>query len=207
MDTSKGCGFGGIIVIILLAIALFIFKDLWKVILIAIAAVAAIIIILVVVLSAKRRKEIASQAAEDGNASEKVAVYRKLLSNLMHYYYNIRDKDVKERLKRIEKAASKMIDIARNDARDLDKAGRFLRTSLDGATRMMESYRQLEKAPAGMESTEKAKADALGVLDKIITAFEAQTQRLYDNDVLNMDVETEVLNKTLDELWPQDDGQ
>ena len=204
MDTSKGCGFGGIVVILLLVAALFILKDFWRVILIAIGVIAVIVIVLVAILSAKRRKEIAGQAALDGNASEKVAVYRKMLANLMHYYYNVRDKAVKERLKKIEKAAVKMIDVARSDARDLDKAGRFLRTSLDGAARMMESYRQLEKAPKGMENTDKAKADALAVLDKIIAAFEAQIKRLYDNDVLNMDVETEVLSNTLDEFQPQD---
>jgi|GEM_PF-2055329 len=208
MDSNKGCGLGGIVVIALLVVAMFAFKNLWKVLLLGIAVVVILLVVVITVLSKNQKDNIEKQATKDGNINAKIMVYRKKLSELMHFYYNIHDKEVKSRLKKIEKMANQMLDIVHDDARDIDKAGRFLRTSLDGAKRMMESYRRLEKAPDNIDEVNRAKLEAIEVLDKMITAFDIQIKRLYENDVLNMDVETEVLDKTLDERWPEkENGQ
>lgn len=198
MDTNKGCSFGGLGVFFVLIVALLLFKNLWKIILVAMGLVVVALVVLVIVSSSKDKKAKIETDIATGNISERVAAYRKMLSELMYYYYNIHDKTVKTKLKQVEKAANRMIETVKADARDADKAGRFMRTALDGAKRVMKTYRTLEKAPEG-ENIEKAKASALESLDKVIKAFDEQNKKLYDNDVLNMDVETEVLNQALEE--------
>jgi len=204
MDSKKGCGLGGIIAIIILVVLFIVLKEYLLFILIAIGVIIAAFVILLLVLNKKDKAKAEEKELLNGNISERITAYRKLVSELMHFYYNIHDKEVKLILRKIEKAALKMIDVIKADPRDADKAGRFMRTSLDGAKRIMDSFRRLEKAPESSENVAKAKADAVSSLNRIIDAFEHQTKKLYDNDVMNMDVETEVLNKTLDEQWPKE---
>ncbi len=198
METNKGCSFGGIIAFVVLVGALLLFKNLWKIILAAMGLLVLAVVIYIVYASAKEKKTKTEAEIANGNISERVAAYRKMLSELMHYYYNIHDKTVKEKLKLVEKAANRMIETVKADARDAEKAGLFMRTALDGAKRVMQTYQTLEKAPEG-EDIEKAKASALESLEKVVAAFDEQNKKLYENDVLNMDVETEVLNQSLEE--------
>lgn len=205
MDSNKGCGIGGIIFIVLVVLGLIVFNNFWKIILIVFGVIAAIIITIVVVSSKKDKTNKEERELANGGLSAKIASFRKMLSKLMHYYYNIHDKEVKTLLKSIEKATNKMIDTIKQDPRDIDVAGRFMRTSLDGAKRIMDSYKRLENAPDGSEDIKNAKTAAVKSLNKIIETYKHQNQKLYDNDILSMDVETEVLNKTIDEQWAKEE--
>ena len=198
MDSNKGCSFGGMVVFLALIAGLLFFKDLWKIFLVALGFVVLALVAVIVYTSSKEKQNKVETDIATGNVSDRVAAYRKMLSELMYYYYNIHDKTVKTKLKQVEKSANQMIETVKADARDADKAGRFMRTALDGAKRVMQTYRTLEKAPAG-EDVENAKASALESLDKVIKAFDEQNKKLFENDVLNMDVETEVLNQALEE--------
>jgi len=201
MNSNKGCGIGGIIFVVLVILGLVIFKNFWKVILIGSGAVVIIVVVIILISSKKDKQIKEDRSIASGGLSEKITAYRKMLSELMHYYYNLHDKEVKTLLKKIEKATNKMINTIKQDPRDADTAGRFIRTSLDGAKRIMDNYKRLEKAPEGSEQIDNAKSEAEKSLKKIIEAFKHQNQKLYENDIMSMDVETEVLNKTIDEQW------
>ncbi len=198
MDTNKGCSFGGLVIFLVLIAGLLLFKNLWKIILVAMGLVVLALVSVIIYTSSKEKKGKTEADIASGNISERVAAYRKMLSELMYYYYNIHDKTVKTKLKQVEKAANRMIETVKADARDADTAGRFMRTALDGAKRVMQTFKTLEKAPDG-EDIEKAKASALDSLDKVVKAFDEQNRKLFENDVLNMDVETEVLNQALED--------
>ncbi len=204
METNKGCSFGGLVVLALFIGALLLFKNLWKIILIVMGLAVVALVSYIIYASSKEKKTKTEADIANGNISERIAAYRKMLSDLMSYYYNIHDKTVKAKLKQVEKAANRMIETVKADARDADKAGRFMRTALDGAKRVMQTFRTLESAPDG-EDIEKAKASAMESLDKVILAFDEQNKKLYENDVLNMDVETEVLNQALENDFSEQD--
>lgn len=188
MDSKNWGGAGILLALAATAALLYLFRHLWLALLIAVGAIAALVAVLLVLLNRHYKKKTAPGAG-GASATE--------LPNILRHYYNIRDPRMKQLMKDIDDEQRKMRKTVADDPRDRSAAYRFMRTALAGACRIAEGYARLEKAPPGVHEAHAAREKALATMASIHKAFIDQNGRLFRNDMLHLDIETEVLNKTL----------
>ncbi|NLG36957.1 MAG: hypothetical protein GX549_02985 [Clostridiales bacterium] len=189
MDSKNWGGAGALLVLAAVAALLYLFRHMWLALLIAVGVIAALAAVLLVLLNRYYKKKKTAPGAKSASAAE--------LPNILRHYYNIRDPRMKQLMKDIDDEQKKMRKTVADDPRDRPAAERFMRTALAGACRIAEGYARLEKAPPGVHEAHAAREKALVTMGSIHKAFIEQNGRLFRNDILHLDIETEVLDKTL----------
>jgi len=133
--------------------------------------------------------ETVQQAIND--ASAKVDVIEKLNGR-------IAKPEVKEKIGTLITTARGILDDIRKDPKDVRRARQFLNYYLDAVTRILTRYTDLTER--GIDSPEAHAA--LGKVESLLLtlegAFERQRASLAQDDVLDLDSEMSVLEKTLD---------
>jgi len=120
------------------------------------------------------------------------------LSKMRVLTIKINDREVKEKADRICGLTGQILDTIKNDPKDLKPARSFLNYYLDTAIRILTRYNELalyQTPTAEVEEVIEKVDHTLGTLEK---AFEKQQERLLENDVLDLETELTVLERTVE---------
>lgn len=114
---------------------------------------------------------------------------------------------VQFKVKQIVEIAQKILEDVRKDPIDLKAARPFLNYYLDTTIRILESYAALSAKkvldPDVMRSLKRVEA----LLDQIRLAFHKQLAKLMENEVLDLDTEMQVLQKSIELDYGSMQGQ
>jgi 5-bromo-4-chloroindolyl phosphate hydrolysis protein len=134
-------------------------------------------------------KEIFEQTLREGN--EKLSTLRTLT-------IKVRDREIKRKANHICDLTKLILDDIEKDPDDLRPARSFLNYYLDAAVKILESYNDIVVNQISSKEVDEipTKVDRnLGTLEE---AFEKQLAKLMENDVMDLDTELTVLEKTLE---------
>jgi 5-bromo-4-chloroindolyl phosphate hydrolysis protein len=104
---------------------------------------------------------------------------------------------VQFKVKQIADVADKIIDDIRKDPGDLKAARPFLNYYLDSTVKILERYAELSAKKILDKDVQLSLKRVEGLLDSIRLAFHKQLAKLLENDMLDLDTEMSVLEKTI----------
>ncbi len=119
------------------------------------------------------------------------------LREMRSYTSKIRDYRVRKKANGVYQAASDIFENFKDDPRDIKKARQFLNYYFDSAITILKKYIELKDKKIDSPELEETLSKVESTLDTVKAAFELQLAKLQENDVMDLDIEIEVLKKTL----------
>ena len=110
----------------------------------------------------------------------------------------VRDDLVRAKANAVCDAVARIISDVREDPKDLRGARKFLNYYLDASIKVVERYVDLRKREVSTEEARSALLRAETSLETIRSAYAHQLQVLLENDVMDLDTELEVLERTIE---------
>jgi 5-bromo-4-chloroindolyl phosphate hydrolysis protein len=104
---------------------------------------------------------------------------------------------VQFKVKQIAEVADKILEDIRKDPGDLKAARSFLNYYLDSTVKILERYAELSAKKVLDREVQVSLKRVEGLLDSIRLAFHKQLAKLLENDMLDLDTEMSVLEKTI----------
>jgi 5-bromo-4-chloroindolyl phosphate hydrolysis protein len=108
----------------------------------------------------------------------------------------MKDEKIKAKIYHIIEIVRKIYENIRKDPEKMKVARQFLSYYFDTSIRIINKYSQLSKQEVKSPEITRALLKAENMLNSIDTAFDKQLARLLSNDVMDLDVEIETLEKT-----------
>lgn len=199
-DSRKGIS-GGLFFLIIIAVVLFIFFRNIFFWVIGIAGVIIAILVIALITSSYEGKRKKEKRVAEGLTTDDIDGYirncKDKLQQIRRNYYNIDDLKMREELDAISDLFRKIFKIIKEDPKDFKMARRFLNTVLTSLERIIYQSVVLFEAPSLDESGKAALESALESMRILRRATNSQINKLYENNVLDLDVELSVLKKTL----------
>ncbi|MBN2546642.1 MAG: 5-bromo-4-chloroindolyl phosphate hydrolysis family protein [Spirochaetes bacterium] len=109
----------------------------------------------------------------------------------------IKDKNVREKVDDIFNIVEKIFDDFKKDPADIKTSRQFLNYYLDSTIKIIKKYIEISDQNINSETVRLTLSRTERLLDSIKIAFEKQLSHLLQNDILDLDSEVEVLEKTL----------
>jgi len=109
----------------------------------------------------------------------------------------IESKTIQAKAMQIAALEHKIIEDIESDPKDLKPARGFLTYYQDAAINIIRKYLQIMERGGSVSDIQTSVAKVEPILETIRAAFEKQLARLLENDVLDLDIEISVLEKTL----------
>jgi len=109
----------------------------------------------------------------------------------------VADKAVAVKVGAIADLVERILDDIRKDPKDLRNARQFLSYYLDATNKIMDRYVGLSAQGLGDEAVKASLRKVEGMLETIRAAFEKQLTRLLSDEVLDLDTELGLLEKTI----------
>ena len=146
------------------------------------------------VLRDRRR---ARQSNTEGTLESTLRAGARKLATLKRAADGITEQRVRAQAYGVCDAVARMLSDVRDDPGDLGPARKFFGYYLDATIRVVERYHSLSRRRDDAESVREALTRAEQSLETIRRAYDAQLAHLLENDVMNLDVEIDVLEKTI----------
>lgn len=105
--------------------------------------------------------------------------------------------EIREKVAKIIDVVDRIFDDFKKDPKDIREGRQFLNTYLDSTITIIEKYSDLSKSETKSEELQDALERTEALLDQINESFEVLLSKLLENDTLDLNVEIEVLEKTL----------
>jgi len=109
----------------------------------------------------------------------------------------IESKTIQAKAMQIAALEHKILEDIESDPKDLKPARGFLTYYQDAAINIIQKYLQIMERGGSVSDIQTSVAKVEPILETIRAAFEKQLSRLLENDVLDLDIEISVLEKTL----------
>jgi len=109
----------------------------------------------------------------------------------------IESKTIQAKAMQIAALEHKILEDIESDPKDLKPARGFLTYYQDAAINIIRKYLQIMERGGSVSDIQTSVAKVEPILETIKAAFEKQLARLLENDVLDLDIEISVLEKTL----------
>nr|HPJ38596.1 5-bromo-4-chloroindolyl phosphate hydrolysis family protein [Spirochaetota bacterium] len=109
----------------------------------------------------------------------------------------VRNNQVAEEIRDICKSAMDIIENFKKDPKDIKKAKQFINYYLDSTVKIVTRYVELSETNNITPEIEKSLKKVEGILQTIKDSFEKQLEKLLQDDLLDLDVEVEVLERTM----------
>lgn len=122
---------------------------------------------------------------------------RETIKKIDSLTYQISEQVIVNKVRSITNKGSEIIRELKKHPEDVKKARKFLRYYLDAAYNVVNQYAELMKR--GISGHEEVLARVEPTLDDILKGFEYEYAKLFDDDIMNLDVEIEVLRKTIEQ--------
>lgn len=142
----------------------------------------------VLVLNPKARKTPEKSAPVDDENR-----YRVILREIRQINETIPDKDVSDRIDRIEELTAKIFNEVEEKPEKLPQIKSFMSYYLPTTLKLLRSYAEFEKSGAEGENVEAAKADIERILDTLVDGFRKQLDKLYKADAIDISSDINVL--------------
>ena len=201
MDNKQsGCSVGVVIAIVAI-IALVLSNKMviwWALGIIAVIIFAIIVMLIVMNQKEKRKKQ--KQVVEGltlGDVESIIKESNARLQVVRRGYYKLDDIGMREELDTISDRCKQIFKIVKEDPKDIKIARRFLSTMLNSLERIIGQSVQLFEAPNISKEGIRALANAKEGLILLRKAADTQINKFYQNNIMDLDVELEVLKKTL----------
>lgn len=120
---------------------------------------------------------------------------KKSLSDLRRMRMNMRNREFRDRLDRLNEWGERIVKQIREDHRDLKRAREFINVYLDGAIKITANYLKTHEHSGEQAAALEARYSEL--LEGMEREFQAQHARLLRDDILDLDVELELLSQQL----------
>lgn len=120
------------------------------------------------------------------------------LAQLKRAADQVRDDLVRAKANAVCDAVARIITDVREDPKDLRGARKFLNYYLDASINVVERYVDLRKREVSTDEARSALLRAEASLETIRSAYAHQLQVLLENDVMDLDTELEVLERTIE---------
>lgn len=164
------------------------FGMVWSLVLSAFVLVAGLF------LFRSKRPEI---AAADSTRKAALAEGREKQRKIVALAAGIRNPAVVEKVRGVNVMVGKVLDTIENDPGKISQARQFLDYYLDTVIKIVSIYSELESKGITHGEIQEALAKAEASLDTIRSAFENQLAKLLAGDVMDLDAELDLLQKTI----------
>lgn len=201
MKSNKaGCSAGIFAAVIVFIILLFAFKNfIWW--FLGISAVLVAVVAVLLVIYNKKSKQKARTPVADGVTMGDVDTYLSessaKLQAIRRSYYKIKDEDMRREIDLLTDRYKQIAKIVKDDPSDFKPARRFIDTMLSSMDRITGQSVQIYNSPEITEEGGKALDKARESLVLLRTAADNQITKFNENNILELDVELEVLKKSL----------
>ena len=173
----------------------------WGLFMAALAGFASWLVLGFVVRGLVREKESIVIPADSGlTVSEVKRVIRESsdkVREIRGYTIKIRNNDVAAKVQEICRAAMDIIDSFQKDPADIKRSRQFINYYLDSTRKIVGKYVELADSRTMTPEIEAAMRRVEEVLGSILDSFKKQKSSLLENDLLDLDVEVSVLEKTI----------
>ncbi len=119
------------------------------------------------------------------------------LRKIRNQTHLIRNNEVAEKVKHICAKGLEIFDYLEKNPGDLNKARQFINYYLDTTEKIVSQYVELSRRQGTNEELRETLEKVESVLDSIGETYEKQLQNLLEDDLLDLNTEIEVLEKTI----------
>lgn len=110
---------------------------------------------------------------------------------------DIADEEVSERIDRIEAVTASIFRTIKEQPDHAEAARRFMNYYLPTTLRLLETYRLMEGQSYQGENIQASRRSIEAVLDKLVSATEAQQDRLFQSDAMDVEADIRVLESMM----------
>ena len=201
MNNSKqGCSAASILFLIIAVIAFIIFRNLfWWVLGLVLLAVAVLGVSLLVYNSRqkKKRRELVADGITAGEVTDYFKNADQRIQAVRRSYFKLKDDRMRTELDSITDRFKKISEIVKDDLSDFKQARRYLNTMLSSLETIVDQSVKLFSIPEKSEEINASLEKALEGMVLLRQSADKQIDKLHENNLLELDVEIEVLKKTL----------
>lgn len=109
----------------------------------------------------------------------------------------IKDQNIRKKVEEISQVVFKIFENFKNDPRDVQVSRQILMYYLETTVTILRKYVELSSQNVQSEEVENSLQKVRGLLDSIKEAFEKHYLKLLSNDVMELDTEVAVMEKTM----------
>ena len=199
-NNKTGCSVGLIILIATVVVLMFAFKNLfWWLLGIVLFIIVAVIIALLVynAREKKKKEELVTDGVTVGDVDAYILKSESRLQSIRRNYYKLKDDDMRRELDLISDRFKKITKIVKDDPTDFKVARRYLNTMLSSLDTIVSQSVKLFESPELSDEGKSSLLSAKEGMELLRESAETQINKLYENNILELDVEIEVLKKSL----------
>ena len=199
-NNKTGCSVGLIILIATVVVLMFAFKNLfWWLLGIVLFVIVAVIIALLVynAREKKKKEELVTDGVTVGDVDAYILKSESRLQSIRRNYYKLKDDDMRRELDLISDRFKKITKIVKDDPTDFKVARRYLNTMLSSLDTIVSQSVKLFESPELSDEGKSSLLSAKEGMELLRESAETQINKLYENNILELDVEIEVLKKSL----------
>lgn len=201
MQNSKtGCSIGLLIAVAALVVLLFAFKNLfwWLLgIILFLVASGAILLVIYNAREKKKKEELVTDGVTMGDVDAYIHKSESRLQSIRRNYYKLKDDDMRRELDLISDRFKKIFKILKEDPTDFKAARRYMNTMLMSLETIISQSVKLFESPNLSEEVTESLTKAKEGLGLIRESADKHINKMYENNILELDVEIEVLKKSL----------
>jgi 5-bromo-4-chloroindolyl phosphate hydrolysis protein len=131
------------------------------------------------------------------NIGEAIEYGVEKLSAIEKKSFEIENRDVRAKIGRIYSLGQKILDDIRENPNDFSFAHQFFSYYLDTTNTILEKYVSIQKNREFLSIADESFQRTEKLLDTIETVYQKQLEKLYEDDVMDLDTELKVLAKTI----------
>lgn len=201
MNGSKqGCSAASVVFLIIAVIAFIVFRKLfWWVLGFVLLAVVLLGVSLLVYNSKqkKKRKEMVADGITAGEVTDYFKNADQRIQAIRRNYFKLKDDRMRAELDSLTDRFKKISEIVKADLSDFKQARRYLNTMLSSLETIVDQSVKLFNVPEKSEEIKTSLEKALEGMILLRQSADKQIDKLHENNLLELDVEIEVLKKTL----------
>lgn len=110
----------------------------------------------------------------------------------------IEDEEISRRIDQLEDATGKIIDQVIAHPEKLPQIRKFMNYYLPTTLKILKAYARMEEQGIEGENIRSAKARIEGMMDKVVDGFEAQLDKLFQDDAMDITTDVQVLEQMLE---------
>ena len=150
----------------------------------------------------------AQEAAEEPKAPPREAEegYSGILRSIRRANDRIADPVLSAKIDRLEEITAKIFKAVEEDPRKKDRIGTFLNYYLPTTLKILRAYAQLDAQGIEGENISAAKKRIEDMMDQVVSGFEKQLDKLFQDDAMDITSDVEVLENMLKKDGLSDEG-
>lgn len=137
-----------------------------------------------------KKDKTSSQSSPEKSEKE---YFDSIISEIRRLNDEIKDREVSDRIDKIEQSTSKIFDYVTDHPNALPKIRTFLNYYLPTTLKLLESYSTIEKAGVAGDNMQKSKENIEQILDMLVYGFDQQLDQLFKNQSMDISSDISVL--------------